>query len=187
MRIVGERAVLRDWRTDDAEQLTSLLDPARSWHDTNGPYFGRPTAADMRGQRDRLLALATLDASDRPVPRTSLAIARHDDDTVVGVVSWYWESESTDWRRMGIVLYDEGARGHGIGREALALWTDYLFRATDALRLDLATYSGNAGMIAVAAALGFVEEARMRAARRWSGGVHDALVFGVLREEWDAR
>ena len=24
----------------------------------------------------------------------------------------------------------------------------------------------------------------MRAARRWEGGVHDAMVYGVLRGEW---
>lgn len=187
IRIDGAGASLRDWRLSDRDRLTTLLDPSRSWHDTNGPYFGRPTREGMAGQRDALLETAALPADDRPVPRTSLAITLPGDDAVVGAVSWYWESESTDWRRMGIVLYDEAVRGRGVGRQALALWTDYLFAATDALRLDLATYSGNLGMVAVARALGFAEEARMRGARRWHGGVHDALVFGVLREEWAAR
>lgn len=41
-------------------------------------------------------------------------------------------------------------------------------------------------MIAAGRKLGFVEEARFRKARRWSGGVHDSVVMGVLREEWDA-
>jgi RimJ/RimL family protein N-acetyltransferase len=39
-------------------------------------------------------------------------------------------------------------------------------------------------MIAVGRKLGFTQEAVFRQARRWSGGVHDAIVFGVLRSEW---
>lgn len=187
LRIDGGGVVLRDWRTSDHAPLTRLLDPDQSWHATNGPYFGRPTELGMTAARDRMLELATQPPDERPVPRPSLAIALPDDDRVVGAVSWSWESEPTDWRRMGIVLYDEGVRGRGVGRAALGTWTDYLFAATDALRLDLATYSGNHAMIAVAEALGFTLEARMRKARRWEGGDHDALVYGVLREEWDER
>lgn len=183
LRIVGERCVLRDWALADAEPLRSLLDPRASWHDTNGPYFGRPSAEDMARVRETYLALAAMPADQVPTPRASLAIADPVTDSVLGCVSWTWESRDTDWRRIGIVLYDDAARGRGIGREALALWTDHLFAVTDALRLDLATYSGNVGMQRAAEAAGFTLEARMRSARRWSGGVHDALVYGVLREE----
>ncbi|MFC3451257.1 GNAT family N-acetyltransferase [Amycolatopsis speibonae] len=62
---------------------------------------------------------------------------------------------------------------------------DLLVRRTDTLRLDFDTFSGNPGMIAVGRRLGFAEEGRFRRARRWPGGVHDAVVYGVLREEWD--
>lgn len=183
LRIVGERCVLRDWALGDAEPLRSLLDPRASWHDTNGPYFGRPTAEDMARVREAYLALAAMPADQVPMPRASLAIADPTTDALLGCVSWSWESRETDWRRIGIVLYEPTARGRGIGREALALWTDHLFSVTDALRLDLATYSGNVGMQRAAEAAGFTLEARMRQARRWSGGVHDALVYGVLRGE----
>ena len=183
IRIVGDRCVLRDWALADAEPLRSLLDPRASWHDTNGPYLGRPTPEDMERVRQGFLALAAMPASDVPTPRPSLAIADPATDAVLGSVSWYWESRETDWRRIGIVLYDDAVRGRGVGREALSLWTDHLFAVTDALRLDLATYSGNVGMQRAAEAAGFTLEARMRHARRWSGGVHDALVYGVLREE----
>lgn len=175
--------MLRDWALADAEPLRSLLDPRASWHDTNGPYLGRPTAEDMSRVRDGYLALAAMPADQVPMPRASLAIADPVTDAVLGCVSWSWESRDTDWRRIGIVLYEPAARGRGIGREALALWTDHLFAVTDALRLDLATYSGNVGMQRATEAAGFALEARMRQARRWSGGVHDALVYGVLREE----
>ncbi|PJI93278.1 RimJ/RimL family protein N-acetyltransferase [Luteimicrobium subarcticum] len=103
---------------------------------------------------------------------------------LVGVVSWYWESVETQWARMGVTVFDPGLRGRGIGRAALSAWTSSLFGATDWVRLDLATWSGNAPMIAVARALGFVEEARFRRARVVDGVRYDAVVMGVLRDEW---
>lgn len=181
----GERVGLRDWAHDDGDRLAELLVPERPWHDTNGPYFPRPTATELTDLRGRLLEEAG--SESLPTPRTSLAVVRRADDLLVGIVTWYWESEATDWRRLGVVLWDESCWGQGLGGEALALWADYLFETTDALRLDLATYSGNPAMIAAARRAGFVEEARMRKARRWAGGVHDAVVLGILREDWEPR
>lgn len=205
----GEAGVrLRDWRPADvSERLRSLLGPARPWHETNGPYFGRPTDADAAGVYESIATLARTPVHQLPSPRSMLAIAvsgttptqsghtagagsagsaeTDGAGVIVGAVTWYWEDERTDWRRMGVVVYDEAYWGRGVGGEALRLWTSYLFETTGALRLDLATYSGNPAMVSVARRLGFVEEGRMRAARRWSGGVHDALVFGVLRPEWE--
>lgn len=160
--------------------------PQHSWHDTNLPYYGRPTAADAQAQSQRLEAYVTADWSVRPSPRESLAIVTPT-DRMVGSVTWYWESQATGWRRMGIVLFDPAARGVGIGSEALALWTTYLFANTSDRRLDFATYSGNEAMCAVGRRLGFVEEARFRRARPWQGVAYDGLVFGVLREEWEDR
>lgn len=177
----GERVTLRDWAPADGDRLAELLVPERPWHDTNGPYFPRPTAAELADLRRRLLEQAG--SETLPTPRTSLAVVRRSDDLLVGIVTWYWESEETDWRRLGLVLWDEACWGQGLGSEALSLWTDYLFDVTDALRLDVATYSGNPAMIATALRAGFVEEARMRKARRWAGGVHDAVVLGILRED----
>lgn len=183
VRIQDGTVCLRDWSPADlGDRLRMLLDPARSWHRTNGPYFGLPSQDDVEAIHDGLLRTAGTPPGDLPVPRRSLAVDH--DGELVGSVSWFWEDERTDWRRLGIVLYDSAVRGRGVGTRALRLWTSYLFATTDALRLDLATYSGNEAMVRVARRLGFREEARLRRARRWSGGTHDALVFGVLREEW---
>ncbi|ANN21571.1 hypothetical protein SD37_05540 [Amycolatopsis orientalis] len=172
---------MRDWRPSDIRSLRDLLDPARPWHKTNGPYFGLPSAADTESAALKL----TTAESERPDPRSSLAVTDLSDGRLIGQVSWYWESRQTDWRRLGLAIYDERYWNGGFGTEALRLWTTYLFSRTDALRLDFATFSGNPGMIAVGRRLGFVEEGRFRRARRWSGGVHDAVVYGVLREEWE--
>jgi RimJ/RimL family protein N-acetyltransferase len=133
----------------------------------------------------RLAALTARPVADQPVPRPTLAIADLDTDAAFGFVSWYFESRPTDWRRMGIVVFDDTRWGGGVGSEALRLWTTYLFDTTDTRRLDFATYSGNPAMCAIGRRLGFVEEARFREARAWAGEVHDGLVYGVLRAEWE--
>jgi RimJ/RimL family protein N-acetyltransferase len=182
VRLRGRRITLRDWSVDDLPPLRRWLAPEAAWRATDGPYFGRPTPHDVADQLSRLTAAATVPPEFLPSPRPSLAIAAGDE--LLGQVNWYWEEEQTDWRRMGLAIYDEANWGRGYGAEALALWTGYLFDTTDALRLDYATYSGNLGMIAIGRKLGFTREAVFRQARRWSGGVHDAIVFGVLRSEW---
>ena len=185
VRLVATRCVLRDWRPADLTAYREWLQPGHTWHDTNGPYFGRPDGDAI----DRLVRIARerCEAPTLPTPRESLVVADRDDDRLIGTVNWYWESRETDWRRIGIVLFDPAVRGRGIGRDALRRWTSYLFDTTDALRLDLATYSGNQAMGRAAVAAGYVLEARMRKARRWAGGVDDALVYAALRDEWRDR
>lgn len=184
--IRGDAVTVRDWAEGDAgERLRGLLAPDQAWHDTNGPYFGRPSAEEMHQQWRGYADLAAADPADFPKPREHpLPIVLNETGEVIGTVSWYWEDKRTDWRRLGVVIFDSAEWGKGYALEALGRFTSYLFDSTDALRLDLATYSGNPGMVRVAEKLGFTQEARMRAARRWEGGVHDAVVYGVMREEW---
>ena len=184
--IRGDAVTVRDWMEGDAgERLRELLRPGQPWHETNGPYFGRPSEEEAFEPWVAYVSLAEADPAEFPSPREHpLPIVLNATGEVIGTVSWYWEDKRTDWRRLGVVIFDPTHWGKGYAREALGRYASYLFDSTNALRLDLATFSGNPGMIRVAEKLGFREEARMRAARRWSGGVHDAVVYGVLREEW---
>jgi RimJ/RimL family protein N-acetyltransferase len=123
--------------------------------------------------------------TDWPTPRQQLVIADIRTDVLLGQVSWYFESEVSDWRRLGIVLYDPASWSGGRGTEALRMWTDYLFAATEVVRLDFATWSGNTGMCRIGQKLGWVEEARFRQARQVRGQRYDSVVYGVLREDWN--
>jgi len=179
----GERVVLRDWRAEDVPLLREWLRPHQEWHRWDGPYFPRPTDADA----DRMCArlLTRIDRRDRPTPRQQLVIADAASDALLGQVSWYFESEASDWRRLGIVLYDPAHWSGGRGTEALRMWAGYLFATTDVVRLDFATWSGNTGMCRIGQKLGWVEEARFRRARLVRGRRYDSVVHGVLREEWE--
>jgi RimJ/RimL family protein N-acetyltransferase len=110
------------------------------------------------------------------------------DDALLGTVSRYWIGRETNWLAVGIALYDPARWGQGYGYEALGLWCEYLWATMpELLRLDLRTWSGNHGMMALARKLGFQEEARFRKARIVAGAVYDGMGYGVLREEWVAR
>lgn len=104
----------------------------------------------------------------------------------IGLVNWYWISKETLWPAVGIIIYDENKWGKGLGSQALGLWCDYLFSCAAFARLDMRTWSGNAGIQKLAQNLGFREEARFRKARIVNGEYYDSLGFGILREEWEA-
>ena len=184
--IPGVRIALRDWRVADLERYAHWLGPGHRWQEFDGPYYPRPTAEQIADDIAR--KRARIEAGALPMPRRSLVVAPLDTDLLLGTVTWIWESEETNWLKVGIVLYDPEWWGRGIGYEALGLWSDYLFRAMPALvRLDLRTWSGNRGMMRLAEKLGYLEEARFRQARIVDGRYYDGLGYGVLRTEWERR
>lgn len=133
-------------------------------------------------------AQARIETGEWPEPRRRLVITDVDTDGLLGLVTAAWESEETNWLLIGIVVFDPEHWGRGLGYEALGLWCDYLLTAMPELaRLDLRTWSGNHGMMALARKLGFTEEARFRKARIVRGEYYDGMGYGILREEWDAR
>ncbi len=185
---------LRHWRLEDLPEYRDWLRPHQEWHEWDGPYFPVISAENADAYVERLAEVVKTqggiawardgDAPDRSLPVTLAVVADTATDALVGVVSWHWESRETEWARMGISIYDPGLRGSGRGAEALALWTTYLFGASNWRRLDFGTWSGNTAMVRVGEKLGFTLEGRFRDARVVRGQVFDSVVFGVLRDEW---
>lgn len=183
LRLEGQRVTLRDWCMEDLPVYRKWLHPLQEWRRWDGPYYAQPTEQ----QADDAVAalLPRVQSGNWPMVRHRLVIADAATDRLMGVVSWYWESEETNWRRAGITIYEPSIRGRGAGAEALGLWASYLFDETDIRRLDFATWSGNHPMCAVGRKLGWREEGRFRDARVVRGQVHDSVVYGVTRAEWD--
>lgn len=182
VRIAGRAVVLRDFEAADAPVLREWLRPHHEWNHWDGPYFSRPTDTEAEA-----FCAAVIDPATWTWPRSRLVVADPVDDRLIGSVTWYWESRESNWRRIGVVLYDPASWSGGRGSEAVALWTTYLFATTDVVRLDFATWSGNERMCRVGQRLGWTEEARFRDAREVDGRRYDSVVFGVLRSEWAAR
>lgn len=185
-KITGSKICLRDIEHSDLESYRHWQQPGHQWQTLDGPYYPKPTAADVEKQIEAIAKRIT--AAEWPEVRSRLFIAERETDTLLGMVSRYWISQETNWAAVGIVIYDPAYWGQGIGYEALGLWTDYLLTAfPDWVRLDLRTWSGNLGMIGLARKLGYREEARFRKARIVEGVYYDGLGFGILREEWQAQ
>ncbi len=186
MIIAGRRIRLRDWSVDDLDAYAHWLQPDHKWHALDGPYYKKASAAEIPDLIERIRTRIV--EGNFPDPRERFIIAAAEHDQMIGMVSRYWISEETHWLALGIAIYDPALWGQGLGYEALGLWTDYLFRSLPQIaRLDLQTWSGNAGMIGLANKLGYQREGCFRNARIVNGAYYDALGFGILREEWEAQ
>lgn len=186
IELLGKTTKLRDWRLEDLDLYADWLQPHHRWHQLDGPYYARPTPEGIidiiKNLRQRL------SKGDFPTPRLRLVIADQATDRFLGTMSWYWVSQETDWLAVGIVIHDPSEWGQGRGYEALGLWSEYLLHTLPQIvRLDLRTWSGNLGMMRLAEKVGYREEARFRKARIVDGAYYDALGYGILREEWQAR
>ncbi|MBD8080674.1 GNAT family N-acetyltransferase [Cellulosimicrobium arenosum] len=180
---------MRGWRAQDLADFRDWLRPHHEWHRWDGPYYPVPDDAQADALVARLRTSSSVEAahpqglSDDGLPPRRVVVADAE-DRLVGTCSWSWESAESQWARIGVGIYPTHRRGQGLGREAVRLWVDQLFATTSWVRLDFATWSGNAAMLGVGRSLGFVEEARFRRARVVDGTRYDSVVMGVLREEW---
>lgn len=160
------------------------MQPGHEWHNFDGPYYPSATPEEVEQmiarRRDAILN------NSFPTPRRSMAVVDQESDTLIGMVSWYWQGEETNWLCIGICIYDPAFWGNGRGYEALGLWTDYMLGANPTLvRIGLATWSGNVRMLRLAEKLGFKQEACFRKARIVNGQYYDGMAYGTLREEWE--
>ena len=174
---------IRDWKIKDLAIYRDWNIGNHEWMKFNGPYYPKLTEQEVENQIQTYQLKIKEDNWE--TPRKRLVIADLENDHLIGTVSWYWQSEATNWKSIGIAIYNDLYWNKGIGYEALKLWIDYLFeKAPSIVRLDLRTWSGNHGMMQLAKKLGFKEEARFRKARIVNGAYFDSIGMGILREEW---
>jgi RimJ/RimL family protein N-acetyltransferase len=81
---------------------------------------------------------------------------------------------------IGISLH-EGARGNGYGREALSLFTDWLFGHAGARLLEAGTDQANHAMRAVFRHVGWHEDGVLTEIGR------DWVMYRITRADWEAR
>lgn len=181
VRATGETLILRDWQEADLSIYREWLRPGNEWEKTDAPYYP-PFTPDEADEHVANFLAVNNDGSQVPL---RLAISPKGSTELIGSVSRYWISQDTNWMAAGIAIFNPKCWGKGVGREALSLWLDFLFDSMPELaRLDLQTWSGNIGMMKLAAKMGFREEARYRKARIVNGEYYDAIGYGILREEW---
>ncbi len=84
---------------------------------------------------------------------------------------------------LGISLFESADRGRGLGTEAVALLTRYLFEHENAARVQASTWVENHAMRRVLEKLGFTEEGVLRGYMPSERGRDDYVMYGITKLE----
>jgi RimJ/RimL family protein N-acetyltransferase len=168
VRIEGERVTLRPMRLDELDASIAAREAA--------------PAGAIAGPVDREKLRARIERSGLLVDG-KIDLAIEVDGTRIGEIQTYVTPEHElppGAYEIGIGIDDSSLRGHGYGREAVELLTDWLFRDAGAARVHILTVESNSAMRAVAERLGFTEDGV-----RTDHG-QEYVFYAVTRDAWRA-
>jgi RimJ/RimL family protein N-acetyltransferase len=124
--------------------------------------------------------------NDRDTLPRSLVLAivlrdghRHVGNTGLHAIDWINRMAET-----GTLIGEADCREKGYGSEAKELLLEYAFQTLNLHRINSHTMEFNARSAAYLRKTGYVEEGRLRQAYFRDGEYHDAIIFGLLREDW---
>lgn len=174
--LVGERVLVRAYRTDDAEALFAALNESREHLYPWFPFFHQ-NHYEIAETRDLLVRWQA-----RWLLRENffMGIFQKASGQFLGSVGFEardWESRSFE---IGYWLC-QGAEGHGYVTETVRLITDYLFTHLGAQRVEIRCDARNQRSAAVARRLGFQEEGCLRNVALAADGIlENMLVFSLI-------
>ncbi len=176
----GRRILLREWRrtADDLEAMHAWLGDPRV---TRFLDWG---ARDLAESREHLeLCLREQSRPDRE--RYFLAVEHAGSGEVLGDAGVSWRSRADGEGGIGYFLRPEHW-GRGYGAEAAGLVIDFCFEVLGMHRLSASCDAGNRASERVMQKCGMRREAELRQAERRFGEWRNRLVYGMLRDEWEA-
>jgi RimJ/RimL family protein N-acetyltransferase len=99
-----------------------------------------------------------------------------------GIHNINWKNRVAE---VGIVIGEKEYQNKGFGTEAMELLLEYAFNTVNLHRIELFTYEYNPRAIKSYIKVGFVEEGRRRQFMYFKGKYYDAIMMGILAEEWN--
>ncbi|MCI4342755.1 MAG: GNAT family N-acetyltransferase [Thermoplasmata archaeon] len=105
----------------------------------------------------------------------------------VGVVGHFSPHPVLETVEVWYIIGDPAVRGQGLGREAVQLLTDHLFRSTSVERVGATCDVENTPSSRLVEGLGFRREGTLQGAFYHHARWHDVHLYGVTREEWSRR
>ena len=114
----------------------------------------------------------------------NFAIRLKEDDRLIGFARLFRIEWTHGTGSLQIGIGDRNDRGKGYGTEALHMLLRYAFDELNLYRLAASTVEYNAGAIRFFERAGFVVEVRRRQAIQRDGKRWDAVLLGLLRDEW---
>jgi len=108
------------------------------------------------------------------------------EDRIVGMAAYFRPTHYVDGYELAYKVYEPVRRGRGVATEAASLLIGWLFSTKKIERLQAALVPENSGSRKVLERNGFKLEGLMRKAIFMQGKSHDAELWSLLREEWEA-
>jgi RimJ/RimL family protein N-acetyltransferase len=141
---------------------------------------------DSRAAGPRTIAEVTAEIKEAQGSKTGyiFGLRRLPDDLLIGLV----ELDGISWPHgtsfLSIGIGEARHRGHGYGREAMALLLRFAFDELNLYRVCLTVFAYNEAAIGLYEHLGFVREGTYREHLHRDGRRHDMILYGILRHEW---
>jgi RimJ/RimL family protein N-acetyltransferase len=170
----GERVMVRPYHVEDAEALKEAVEESR---DHLRPWLPFADAhQSIEETRDFIIRSM---ANWLLRENFNLSIWQQTTGAFLGGTGFHIRDWEARYFEVGYWLR-ASAEGHGYMAEAVRLVTDFLFEQLGAQRVGIRCDALNTRSAAVARRLGFVQEARMRNARRAAdGSIRDTLIFSL--------
>jgi RimJ/RimL family protein N-acetyltransferase len=172
----GEKVKLRALERDDLPRLYE---------------FNNDIAVELAGGGDPPMpqSLARLQAQyEQKVSgggREGSDFAIEADGKFIGICALHNFDETAHCCELGITIGDPDYWGKGYGREALRLLLEHGFRYRNLYRVWLRVNGRNQRAQRAYAAVGFVQEGRLRQHTYNDGAFDDVVLMGILRSEWE--
>ncbi len=173
--IKGERVCPRWLTGDDVNALFSIFsDPQVMRYWSSLPLEDRDAAEELlKNIRDGFQRRVLF----------QWGISRQIDDCIIGTCTLYHIDTNN---RRGEIGYALGSEywGNGYMQEALKLLLNFCFGHLNLHRLEADVDPENTSSIKILERIGFQKEGYLR--ERWlvGGGVHDSLLYGLLKSDW---
>jgi RimJ/RimL family protein N-acetyltransferase len=178
----GPRLLLRAVTTDDTEAIFALRsDPAIHLLTSNVPYVPRPKEVVRRHIEKGIDRQVEGEGEGGDVCLVAEALA---DGAFVGEVFLWGVNTMNRFGHLGLTVAPE-QRGQGYATEIVEMMCHYAFGVRGMRRLELETFSGNAGMRAVATRCGFAQEGIQRGREYDGKDFEDVVLYGLLKDEWE--
>lgn len=175
----GERVRLRPLSVEDAEQgfVNSLDSPTRQVLQLG---IELPTSVE----KERTVLEKSVDCKD--ADGVIVFAIETLEGVNVGGISYHNRDRKNGTFSFGIVI-QRPHRGQGYAHDAVRILLRYAFWERRYQKCNSLCAHTNEASIALHTKLGFVEEGRIRRNLFFNGQYYDDLIFGLTREEFDAR
>jgi RimJ/RimL family protein N-acetyltransferase len=174
---IGDKVQLRAHEPEDADPLPLYADTA----DERSGWMVMPP-------RSRVATKKQFEerAEKRPGPETlefHLAIARREDDLMVGDINVHHVDQMNGTFSYGIALLPEH-KGQGYAAEAVLLVLRFMFDERRFQKCEAQVWDYNNASLSLHRKLGFVEEGRLRRHLFLAGQYRDEVLFGMTDDEF---